>query len=130
MTRTLYLLHFDRPYPGGQRPQHYLGSTRLPIAERLARHRSGDGAALIRAVEAAGIGIVVAWTLEYQTKGSAYAREMAIKAMRRSLRHYCPHCGGTAMRKGERLPWKMGSRSQSCANSQIANDTNAPSPER
>jgi predicted GIY-YIG superfamily endonuclease len=55
-----YLLHFDRPYPAGRRPQHYLGYARN-VAARVAQHASGtSGAKLPTVMHAAGIGFTVA----------------------------------------------------------------------
>lgn len=61
---TLYFLHFDRPLHRTEKPhaQHYLGWTSGPVEERLARHRKGNGAAVIRALGHQGIEFIVVWT--------------------------------------------------------------------
>jgi hypothetical protein len=53
MAGTVYLLHFDRPF---SHARHYMGWTGGRLADRLDRHRRGDGANLLRHVTAAGIG--------------------------------------------------------------------------
>ncbi|MFZ5915532.1 MAG: endonuclease [Chloroflexota bacterium] len=60
---AVYLLHFDRPIgdpanPRGQ-AQHYLGYAD-DLDARIERHRAGNGAAIVRAVNQAGIGWTVA----------------------------------------------------------------------
>jgi len=52
----VYLLHFERPLAHAQ---HYLGWTE-DVAARVARHLSGEGSPLVRAVAAEGIGVQVA----------------------------------------------------------------------
>src|SRR5437762_1352406 len=50
----VYLLHFDEPFGHAQ---HYLGFAETPesLVARLAHHRAGSGANLMRHVNAAGI---------------------------------------------------------------------------
>jgi hypothetical protein len=86
---TVYLLHFLEPIgnPANRRAmaQHYLGWA-LVAANRIAEHTAGNGAAIVRAVQAQGIGFVVAatWpggrTLERQLKN------------RKCAPRYCPIC--------------------------------------
>lgn len=91
----VYLLHFDRPYPGGQWPQHYLGVCR-DIRERLAAHQAGSSkSCLTRAVRQAGIGIELAAQWEYPEPKDAFDRERVIKAQKRNYRHLCPVCKAT-----------------------------------
>ena len=52
---TVYLLHFSQPLgdphnPRGQ-AQHYIGSADN-VSQRIAAHREGDGAAIMRACAA------------------------------------------------------------------------------
>lgn len=57
----IYLLHFEERYPHGRRPQHYTGwANRSGLANRIAQHIKGQGARLLRAVNAAGINYAVA----------------------------------------------------------------------
>lgn len=58
-TSTVYLLHFDAPYPNGKQPRHYLGST-SKLEQRLEEHRSGDSSCLMHALHVAGIGFTLA----------------------------------------------------------------------
>lgn len=46
-----YLIHFERPY---RHARHYLGWT-VDLEARLAKHRAGNGARLLRVATAAGI---------------------------------------------------------------------------
>lgn len=55
---TVYLLHFARPY---RHARHYLGYAE-DLAQRLARHRSGNGARLLEVIMQAGIAWEVART--------------------------------------------------------------------
>jgi predicted GIY-YIG superfamily endonuclease len=62
---TVYLLHFLAPIGNPANPramaQHYLGWSPAP-ASRIAQHTAGNGAAIMRAVQARGIGFEVAAT--------------------------------------------------------------------
>jgi predicted GIY-YIG superfamily endonuclease len=49
---SVYLIHFARPF---KHARHYLGWTHRPVDERLATHRSGHGANLLKHVNLAGI---------------------------------------------------------------------------
>lgn len=87
----VYLLHFERRYPAGRRPGHYLGSTPRTVADRLADHQAGTGARLTAVVAAAGIGMRVA-----RTWPGGRAEERRLKR-RRAPARLCPECkGGTA----------------------------------
>lgn len=91
---TVYLLHFDRPYvsPNGKRhPQHYLGATSLPLDERMARHRTERGAALLRACLQSGIDFKVVKTWKCKSRQEAFQLEIKLKR-RRNHRHYCSIC--------------------------------------
>ena len=84
---TLYLLHFDRPYPRDARAgvRHYLGWA-LDVDSRLAEHLAGRGSPLVRAAVAAGIGVelVATWP------GTRHDE----RACKRGHNHarYCPRC--------------------------------------
>lgn len=61
VTGTIYLLHFERRYPAGKRPGHYLGWTeREELQKRLDEHRAGHGSVLMAVIKEAGIGFEVA----------------------------------------------------------------------
>ncbi len=77
-----YLLHFDRPIFGAQ---HYLGWA-LDVEARVAVHRRGRGARLVRQALAAGIGVelVRVWP-DADLRG-----ERVLK--RRVPKTYCPLC--------------------------------------
>jgi predicted GIY-YIG superfamily endonuclease len=53
---TVYLLHFSRPY---RHARHYLGFT-CHLERRIRTHRSGHGAALVRAAVESEIELFVA----------------------------------------------------------------------
>lgn len=63
---TVYLLHFEQPYPAGKRPQHYLGHADPErFDRRLIEHANGSNKARLTQVMAeAGIKFVVARTWE------------------------------------------------------------------
>jgi predicted GIY-YIG superfamily endonuclease len=73
---TVYLIHFEQPF---RHAKHYLGFTSLALEERVARHMTDRGAALLRALNRAGIGwrVVRTWSggieLEKQLKRSKNA---------------------------------------------------------
>lgn len=62
----IYLLHFERPYPAGRRPQHYLGHADLDrFDRRMQEHANGSNKArLTQVMASAGIPFVVARTWE------------------------------------------------------------------
>jgi len=82
---TVYLIHFDKPY---HHARHYIGCTRLTVAERMRRHDTDRGAKLLRAVRAAGIGYRVVRTWE----GGDWDLEKQLKRGKSTGRLYCPIC--------------------------------------
>ena len=86
----VYLIHFARPF-GRHGAQHYLGATGQTMAARLHRHKHGRGAALLKAVHAAGISFRVVRQWPVDTRGEAYTLEIALKRRHRS-RQLCPVC--------------------------------------
>lgn len=105
----VYLLHFDRPY---FHARHYLGATGS-LDARLQRHRAGNGARLVEAVMAAGIGFTLArlWKCESWEE----SRELERKLKRWSgSGQFCPICRGRGevdelvfLREGHhRLAWR------------------------
>jgi hypothetical protein len=85
----VYELHFDRPIGDPENPrgwaQHYIGHTE-DLDRRVAEHRGGHTAAIMRAVRQAGIGwhVVRTWPGTRDT-------ERQIKLLR-SGRRLCPEC--------------------------------------
>jgi hypothetical protein len=84
----IYLLHFERPYPAGRRPQHYLGhADEGRFDRRLEEHRNGSNKARLTQVMAeAGIKFVVARTWE-----GDYDLEKEFKRRHRPA-SLCPVC--------------------------------------
>ena len=90
---TVYLQHFPEPIGNPANPramaQHYIGWGAV-AAKRISVQTAGNGAAIVRAVQAQGIGFVVAatWTgtrgLERQLKNRKHASR------------FCPVCRGEA----------------------------------
>jgi hypothetical protein len=88
---TVYLLHFLEPIGNPSNPramaQHYIGWAAV-AAKRISVQTAGNGAAIMRAVQARGIGFVVAATwpgtrgLERQLKNRKHASR------------FCPVCRG------------------------------------
>lgn len=85
----VYEIHFDQPIGDPENPkgaaQHYIGHTE-DLDRRLAEHRSGHTAAIMRAVNEAGIG----WHLVRTWPGTRDT-ERQIKLLR-SGRRLCPEC--------------------------------------
>lgn len=95
MASFVYLLHFDRPYPGGQKPQHYLGVC-ADLPKRLSEHQAGSSKSrLTRACYEKGISVslVRLWKRPYPK--SAFDFERKVKARKESYRYLCPHCSPT-----------------------------------
>jgi len=81
----VYLLHFpDRT--------HYVGFTRLPVQQRVRRHRNGTGSKWVRN-KARKVGKpVLAVTIPYPTLDLALRAEKRFKADSWRLKLDCPHC--------------------------------------
>lgn len=86
MSGTVYLLHFDRPYPAGRKPQHYIGYT-TDLATRVSRHRKGYGGKLVNVMRLAGIGFEVA-----RTWAGGPELERRLKGWHK-IKDACPLCG-------------------------------------
>ena len=77
---TVYLLHFERPFGHAK---HYLGKSKH-LSKRLAHHRNGTGANLMRHVKNAGIDwlCVRTWKggseLERRLKQSGHSRRCPV----------------------------------------------------
>ena len=86
---TVYLLHFSQPLgtpdnPRGQ-AQHYIGST-SNLGQRMAEHRAGDGAAIMRACKERGIAFALV-----RTWPGGRQEERRLKK-RHNARQLCPIC--------------------------------------
>lgn len=84
----VYLLCFDREYPNGHKPRHYIGSTPPSrLLERLVEHSSGRGSRLLEVINQAGIGFQCVKVWENVT------REFEIRLKRRHKPYiFCPRC--------------------------------------
>jgi predicted GIY-YIG superfamily endonuclease len=92
---TVYLLHFERPY---RHARHYVGYTEN-LEQRLAAHRSGNGARLIEVITVAGID----WQLARTWEGAGRDLERAIKRAGHSPR-LCPICNVQGAHNRRRQP--------------------------
>lgn len=88
---TVYLLHLSRRIGG--RAGHYLGATALPFGERMRRHETARGAALLREARRLGVQIRVARVWKCANKDEAFRLEIALKRRKRSEK-YCLFCKG------------------------------------
>ena len=88
-TRIVYLIHFSEAY---KHARHYLGSA-SDLDERIERHRSGNGARLLKVITDAGI----SWSVVRTWKGSRLI-ERQIKR-RKEAPALCPICAGAAAMK-------------------------------
>ncbi len=86
----VYLVHLERPLPGGRR--HYVGYARdkQHLEERWAKHRSGEGAEFLREANKAGI----AWLVVRVWMNATPEKEKSVKAA--SSRAICPVCKAKA----------------------------------
>lgn len=92
MTAFVYLLHFDRHYPGGQSPRHYLGVAR-DVDDRLREHQNGSSKSrLTRACKEKGIEVEVVRTWTFPYPKAAFDFERAVKAKKASYSCLCPLC--------------------------------------
>lgn len=88
---TVYLIHFDRPIGSDEHSaQHYLGFAKN-LKARLRHHQTGNGAAIMAAVSALGIGWKVVKTWETTTDKEAYLLEVKLKS-RHNHKALCPVC--------------------------------------
>lgn len=83
MNGTIYLIHFDQPFGHAQ---HYLGWAR-DVEARIAHHRNGSGANLLRHVNEAGITWQVVRTWPNMTKNDERRMKIGSHAPQ-----YCPIC--------------------------------------
>ena len=93
MNGTVYLLHFLEPIGNPANPhamaQHYIGIDLN--GQRISVQTAGAGAAIVRYVQAQGIGFVVAATWP-----GSRALERQLKRRKHASR-FCPVCRGEVM---------------------------------
>lgn len=88
---VVYLLHFHKPYPGGKRPQHYMGVA-ANLRDRIREHASGSSKGrLSRAFHEKGIGFFLDRVWRTSNPQAAFDKERALKASK-NLRRYCRTC--------------------------------------
>lgn len=87
-TSTVYLIHFDQKLAHAQ---HYLGSA-VNVEARIAHHRHGSGAKILKAANEAGIdwSVVKTWKTR---DGSGRQLERQLKN-RKNAPKLCPVCTG------------------------------------
>lgn len=83
---TVYLIHFERPYPSGRRPRHYIGFA-VDLDARLAVHRAGRGARLLAVLRENGIG----WRVARVWPDGDRGLERRLKNWKKA-RRLCPAC--------------------------------------
>jgi len=90
----VYIIHFFQPIGNPEKTHglagHYCGST-CNLDARLQLHKNGNGAALMTAVNEAGIAWQVARLWRFETPGAARAFEKRLKRAGHNPRH-CPIC--------------------------------------
>lgn len=82
----VYLIHFDQPL---KHAQHYLGFVEKDLDQRIRRHRNGQGAKLLRAVNQAGIG----WSVVKVWEDGDRNFERSLKNKKKT-KCFCPKCNG------------------------------------
>jgi hypothetical protein len=99
----IYLLHFEKALPDGR--QHYVGFARNRdhLAERVALHRSGNGAGFTFVMAQQGIGFHV---VRLWRGARGWLDERRIKE--RGARSQCPLCGSLTKRGRDRNHFKRG----------------------
>lgn len=96
----VYLLHFSTPYPGGKRPQHYLGVA-VNAEDRFAEHLAGSSKSrLTRACKEKGVELQLVRTWTHPYPKEAFDRERAIKAQKKNYARLCPLCTASMARYG------------------------------
>jgi predicted GIY-YIG superfamily endonuclease len=93
---VIYLIHFDTPL---SHARHYIGFVREDdgLDARIAEHRSGQGARLLRACNAAGIGWRVVATFPGDRKAERRMKRW------RCIARTCPVCRAEALRRRNEL---------------------------
>ncbi len=86
----IYLVHLERPLPGGRR--HYVGYARdrEHLDERWAKHRASEGAQFLKEANEAGIG----WIVVRVWMNVGPDKEKQVKSM--GAKFICPVCKAKA----------------------------------
>lgn len=79
---TVYLIHFETAY---KHARHYLGSAK-DLEQRLAQHRSGQGARLLEVIQQAGISWEVVRTWAANRKKESQLKKQGGRS------RLCPVC--------------------------------------
>lgn len=88
----MYLLHFSSRYPGGQKPQHYLGVA-VSADARFIEHKAGSSKSrLTRACKERGIDVDLVRTWNFPYPKAAFDRERAEKRRKEGYARLCPIC--------------------------------------
>lgn len=96
-TGSVYLIHFDARF---HHAGHYIGYTNEKFPrKRLARHRSGAGAKLLRAIQAAGIG----WRVVRVWMKASRGDERKLKG-RGGAARLCPVCRYSGRKQAQYNP--------------------------
>lgn len=82
----IYLIHFDKPL---KHASHYIGFVdgKRNLNKRIERHKSGQGAKILRAANQAGIN----WEVVRTWKDGTRDDERKLKN-RKNAKHLCPTC--------------------------------------
>ena len=98
ITAHVYLIHLDKPLCHAR---HYLGYTALEsVNDRLARHKRGDGAKMLRAANEQGIAYQIVRTWTCTTIQEAKELERRLKHQKNAGR-LCPVCQGIAKKNSK-----------------------------
>lgn len=112
----VYLIHLEKPLPGGRR--HYVGYARdkQHLEERWAKHRSNDGAAFLKEANKAGIN----WMVVRVWMGVTPEKEKSIKGMQ--AKFICPVCKAkqAEIAKHRKMLQVSRARSESTVNAEAA----------
>lgn len=96
----VYLIHFFAPLAHAK---HYLGYTsKKKMADRIARHKSGTGAAILRELKRRGI----EWEVVRTWPDGDRTFERRLKNQKNSKKH-CPICRGLISKSAILYPQKQ-----------------------
>lgn len=93
MARSVYLIHFDKKL---KHARHYMGKT-SDIKQRIADHKAGRGARILKVLLAKGIG----WRVARIWHRADRTLERRLKQLHRA--DLCPVCSGPSAHKRGKL---------------------------
>lgn len=93
----VYVIHFDKPY---KHAKHYTGIA-INVEARMKKHRSGQGARLMKIIKEHNIGFQYSIIKEGLTFSEAHAYEKYLKTKIKKPQRYCSIC------KQEKLRYKI-----------------------